>query len=293
VINNPSLNKKLILGTAQFGSSYGVANKNNQGISKKKIIKILNFCKKNKIDFLETASGYYNSEKKLGKSGVNEFKIITKVPKLNLRLGQNKLKEEINQFYLQSCHDLLNKELYALLLHNGEQLLSNKGNIIYDALLEIKKNNNIKNIGISVHNPIAIKKIIKKYKFDIVQTPFNIFDNRIYDQGIVPMLKQKNIKIHCRSIFLQGLLVMKYSKISKYLKEYLYEFFLDTKDSTENKLNLCLKHALFHREIDKFIIGIDNIHQLIHICKIIKNIIPNQYNKYKTKNLKVIDPLRW
>lgn len=293
MINNSSLNKKLILGTAQFGSSYGVANKNNRGISKKNITNILNFCKKNKIYFVETASSYYNSEKKLGESRANEFKIITKIPKLNLRLGQNKLKEEINFFFLKSCNNLLNKKLYALFLHSGEQLLSNKGDIIYNTLLKIKKDNNIKNIGISVHNPISLKKIIKKYNFDIVQTPFNIFDNRIYDQGIVRLLKKKNIKIHCRSIFLQGLLVMKYSKISKYLRKYLYDFFLDTKDTTENKLNLCLKHALFHKEIDKFIIGIDNIRQLIHICKIMKNITPRQYNKYKTKNLKVIDPLRW
>jgi aryl-alcohol dehydrogenase-like predicted oxidoreductase len=293
VINNSLLNKKLILGTAQFGSSYGVANKNNRGISKKDIINILNFCKKNQIYFLETASSYYSSEKKLGESGANEFKIITKVPKLNLRLSQNKIKEEIHYFFLKSWNSLLNKKLYALLLHSGEQLLSNKGDIIYNTLLKIKKDNNIKNIGISVHNPISLKKIIKKYKFDIVQAPFNIFDNRIYDKGIISLLKKKNVKIHCRSIFLQGLLLMKYSKISKHLRKYFYDFFLDTKDSTKNKLNLCLKHALFHKEIDKFIIGIDNVRQLIQICKIMKNIIPKQYNKYKTKNIKVIDPLRW
>jgi aryl-alcohol dehydrogenase-like predicted oxidoreductase len=293
VINHFLLKKKLVLGTAQFGSFYGVANKNNNGISKKKIIKILNFCKKNKIYHIDTARNYCNSEKKLGKSGIDEFNIITKIPKLNLRLGANKLREEINNFFLESCNNLLKKKLYGLLLHNGEQLLSNKGDIIYNSLLKIKKENNIKNIGVSVHNPVSLKKIINRYKFNIAQVPFNIFDNRIYDQKIVSLLKKRNVKIHCRSIFLQGLLLMKYSKIPKHLKKFFYTFFLNTKDSTNDKLNLCLKHALFHKEIDKFIIGIDNIYQLIQISKILENITPRRYTEYKTSNIKVIDPLRW
>jgi len=293
VINNFLLMRKLILGTAQFGSSYGIANKNKNGISKKKINKILDFSKKNKICYIETARNYQNVEKKLAESEINEFNIITKIPKLNLRLNTNKLKEEINYFFLKSRNNILKKRLYGLLLHNGEQLLSNKGNIIYNSLLRIKKANNIQNIGISVHDPMSLKKIIKQYKFDIVQVPFNIFDNRIYDQGIVSLLKKKNIKIHCRSIFLQGLLLMNYSKIPKHLQKYFSLFFLNTEDLIEKKLNSCLQHVLFHKEIDKFIIGIDNIRQLIQIINIIKNIIPRQYIEYKTNNIKVIDPLRW
>ena len=293
MINNSLLKKKLILGTAQFGSSYGIANKNKSGISKKEIIKIFNFCKRNKIYQLETARNYNNSEKKIAQLDINEFNIITKIPKLNLRLSENKLIEEINSHFFKSCNNILKKRLYALLLHNGEQLLSNKGDIIYNSLSKIKKNNNIKNIGISVHDPMSLRKILKKYKFDIVQVPFNIFDNRIYEKHIVSLLKKKNIKIHCRSIFLQGLLLMKYSKIPKHLQKYFFTFCLNTKDITENKLKLSLKHILFHKEIDKFIIGIDNLHQLVQIFKTIKNIIPSRCMKYKTNNIKVIDPLRW
>lgn len=293
MLNKISLSKKIVLGTAQFGSSYGVMNKNNFGFSKKKILKILNFCKKKKIYFLETARSYFNVEKKLGEVGVNNFKIITKIPKLDLSLDENKVEKEINFFFLKSCNNLLSKKLYALLLHNGEQLLTDKGNIIYSTLLKLKKNNKIKNIGISIHNPIFLKKIIIKYKIDIVQVPFNIFDNRIYDQGIVFLLKKKKIKIHCRSIFLQGLLLCKYLKISKHLRKYFYNFFLETKDLTSNKLNLCLQHILSHKEIDKFIIGIDDINQLMQICDIIENIIPKKHTKYKTSNIEVIDPLKW
>lgn len=293
MVNYFNFNEKLILGTAQFASNYGVANKNRYGISKKKIAEILNFCKKQKILFIETAHNYLNAEKKLGNLEINKFNIITKLPKLNLRLGKNKLYKQINSFFLNSYNNLSKKNIYGLMLHSGEQLLSNKGKLIYNALLKIKEDNNIKSIGISVHNPNCLAKIIKRYKLDIVQLPFNILDNRLYDLKIISLLKKNNIKIHCRSVFLQGLLLSRYFNVSSYLKKYLRNFFYDTGDLLDNKLKLCLRHVLSHKEIDKFVIGIDNIDQLMHICKIMKNITPNRCNKYKINNIKVIDPIKW
>ena len=41
---------KLCLGTAQFGSNYGISNKN--GIEIKYISKILKFCRAKKINFM-------------------------------------------------------------------------------------------------------------------------------------------------------------------------------------------------------------------------------------------------
>jgi aryl-alcohol dehydrogenase-like predicted oxidoreductase len=290
---NFSLNKRIILGTAQFGSLYGVANKNKASINKKDCIKILNFCKKNKIRHIETARNYNNSEKKLGESGIHNFNIITKIPKLNLRLSNFKIAKQINNYYLQSCSNLRTKKIYALLLHRGEQLLSKKGDIIYNSLLMLKKQKLVSKIGISVHDPMCLKKIIKKYQLDIVQVSFNILDNRIYNLNIVNFLKEKNVKIYCRSIFLQGLLLMKSYKIKMHLRKHLQSFFLNTADKLKNKLNLCLSHVFSHKEIDKLIIGIDNLDQLKEISKILKILTLKKYTHYQTNNLKIIDPLKW
>jgi len=43
--------KKIILGTAQFGNKYGIANKTGQ-INFPEVFKILNYLKKKKINYL-------------------------------------------------------------------------------------------------------------------------------------------------------------------------------------------------------------------------------------------------
>ena len=48
---------------------------------------------------------------------------------------------------------------------------------------------------------------------DIVQTPYNFFDRRIEYSGWINKLFQKNIEIHTRSIFLQGLLLRKKNEL--------------------------------------------------------------------------------
>ena len=70
---------KIALGTAQFGSNYGIANKSGK-INYKEAKKILKLAKKNKINTIDTAINYLDSEKILGKIGVRKFNIVTKLP---------------------------------------------------------------------------------------------------------------------------------------------------------------------------------------------------------------------
>ena len=69
--------KRLILGTAQFGMIYGLNNKKR--IPLKTIRSIINVARKNNVKFLDTASSYGDCEKVLGKIGVSDFSIISKV----------------------------------------------------------------------------------------------------------------------------------------------------------------------------------------------------------------------
>ena len=70
---------KLALGTAQFGLDYGIANESG----KIKILdakNILEFARVSKIDLIDTAIGYGDSEKVIGEIGAQEFKIVSKLP---------------------------------------------------------------------------------------------------------------------------------------------------------------------------------------------------------------------
>ena len=59
-----NLNKKIIMGGAQFGMNYGIANKNGE-ISFKNLNKILNYAIKRKVHIIDTATSYKSSLKKM------------------------------------------------------------------------------------------------------------------------------------------------------------------------------------------------------------------------------------
>ena len=70
---------KFILGTAQFGSNYGIANFDGT-VKKDDAINIIELMKKKNMKIIDTASSYHESEKRLGEIGVQGFDIISKLP---------------------------------------------------------------------------------------------------------------------------------------------------------------------------------------------------------------------
>ena len=69
---------KIVIGTAQFGMDYGISNKQGK-MPKKFVSRIIDLAKKYEIDTLDTAPAYGDSEKRLGKLGVQDFKVISKI----------------------------------------------------------------------------------------------------------------------------------------------------------------------------------------------------------------------
>ena len=54
---------QLVIGTANFNQNYGLSPVK---VKLNQIKKILNFCKKNKLEYFDTSRSYQNSEKLLG-----------------------------------------------------------------------------------------------------------------------------------------------------------------------------------------------------------------------------------
>ena len=78
---------KIVLGTANFNSLYGI---NNKKIDKSELKKIINFCIKNNIYYLDTAEAY-NNYKLIKKFNLKKFKIINKLSNLK-KIKKNNLK---------------------------------------------------------------------------------------------------------------------------------------------------------------------------------------------------------
>ena len=151
-------------------------------------------------------------------------------------------------------------------------------------------------IGVSIYSYLTLDKVLNKYKFDVVQLPFNIFDRRLLTNKYFQKIKNKEIEIHIRSIFLQGLLLRDYKKIPKYFKKWK-RIFLSWEKWCEkkniSKLQSCLNFVSSYKKIDKVIIGVADEKELIQILKCIKKISKNYPKKIFLNDIKLIDPRKW
>ena len=103
--------------------------------------------------------------------------------------------------------------------------------------------------------------------------PYNVFDNRFLDKDIINTLIENKIEIHARSIFLQGLLLMKRQKIPKKFliwNKFFHKWFNFLEEKKVDPVSICLINALSKKEFSKILIGVDNFLQFQNIISIIK-----------------------
>lgn len=191
---------RLMLGTAQFGMKYGIAN--TAGKPDKATVKaILSFACDHGVDALDTAPEYGDSEAVIGRAlrelGLREkFHIVTKVPKIPVAIDPARF---IRDSVTRSLQSLDVPVLDGVLLHSEEDFIH------YDALKALEKTGLIRHAGISL-NTAAYREKCRSIPF--LQLPCSLLDHR-FDSLFTPDSGCRFI----RSAFLQGMLLMPHSGI--------------------------------------------------------------------------------
>ena len=283
------MTKKIIIGTAQSDPNYGFSKKKN-------LIKLISFCKKKNL-YIDTALSYKNSKFYLRKLGNNYNNIITKLPYIEKDFFEVSLMNILKKIYL----NYNTKKIYSILLHDPSIIYNKKNReILFEKIKHLKKEKKIQKFGVSVYTVYELNKILKIFKPDIIQIPINIFNQSFLEKNFLKKIKRLKIEIHVRSIFLQGLLLLNFDQIPRKFKHFktikFYFNFLKKNNLTSILLNLSFINSI--KEIDKLVIGFDNIDQLKQLLKNKKKLNSIRYtkrtfSKFKSKNLKLIDPRKW
>ncbi len=278
---------KLIIGGAQIGLKYGISNRVGQW-SEDSLTAILETAYSHGINLLDTAHHYGTSEQSIGnylKSHPEEnWDVITKV------------KDNVDD--LNKSIGRLGKVPCAVLAHNCQHYCQNAD--FRESLWRMKDTLGIKKIGVSVYSKDEIENAIVVQAPDIIQLPVSALDTRFSRSGTIEELKSKDVEIHARSVFLQGLLYLSPTQIGgrfptamnsiKTLNEIAVG-----EGFTLGELSLLL--AVKHSSIDKVVIGIDSLSQLKQHLKSLNKPIPkNIYGKVEAINFKderVLNPLLW
>ncbi|MEW5801194.1 MAG: aldo/keto reductase [bacterium] len=207
---------RLVLGTAQLGFPYGVANQKGQP-STEDACGIIQAAFGAGIRIFDTAQAYGESEAVLGRCfrslGIeSQVKVISKLhPDLNCHDPSCLFKS-----VLASISRLGVDSLYGLMLHRASLLSEwNKG--LGQGLAELKKRHLLTFLGVSVYTPKEALDALAINEIDLIQAPFNIFDRRLIFAGVLDLAHQLRKQVFLRSIFLQGLILLPFEKLPKHL----------------------------------------------------------------------------
>lgn len=284
---------RLALGTVQFGLPYGIANQLGQ-VSRAEAKAMLQVALANGIHMLDTAIAYGDSEASLGELSTEGFDVVTKLPALPY--GCVDVGNWVRQQVDASLSRLGLTQVYGLLLHRSEQLLGPNGAELSKALYALRDNGQVQKLGISIYSPTELDALIPRYRFDIVQAPFNLVDQRLSKTGWMQRLKDDDVEIHTRSVFLQGLLLLPQGKMPEKFSAWSdlwcewHRWLLEKEVSA---VQACLAFPLTCPEIDRVVVGADSAAQLAQIVSAESKLLEPDLPDIHCDDENLINPANW
>lgn len=284
---------KLAIGSAQFGLSYGISNSAGK-VSNGTIRDILDYCRHNSIDLIDTAMSYGDAESRLGDCGVSPFDIITKLPRVPESVSD--VRKWVRESFFSSLKNLKVTKVYGVLMHSPGQLLEPNGSNIYRALCELRDIGLVSKIGISTYDPFECRKLAKIFQFSIIQAPLNIIDRRFYESGCIEEMAANDIEVHVRSIYLQGLLLMSEKAIPSQFKEWK-EFFSSwikwVEDSGFKQPQACLAFVNQIPGVNRVVIGVESVEQISEVNLSYPKISLGDFPVILKSSDRLINPSLW
>ena len=182
------------------------------------------------------------------------------------------------------------------MLHHPNDLLGPRGSKIAEGLVELRSSGLVSKIGISVYRPCDLDSVMRVLKLDLIQLPVNVFDRRFEKSGWLIRLASEGIEIHARSIFLQGLLLMKPDEVpdrfapwSKLIRE--WHAWSDLRDSIA--VEKCIAHVNAHQEFTRLVFGCDNLNQLKPIVQAFYRLSELAPERFACADDELINPSTW
>ena len=285
---------RLSLGSAQFGSNYGLTNRTGK-VNSSEIRNILDVSRKNGIKTIDTAYSYGDSEETLGKCGIRDFKLVSKFPNFSDKIYDL---SNLKYFISNSLDKLQLSKLHGILFHNSADLLNQDAHYINECFMKLKEEGLVSKFGVSIYNTAELERIFEKnFDIGIVQGPINIFDRRILTSGWLNELAKKDIEFHARSIFLQGLLIESAFHSKSYFRSWknkfeIYQNFVN--ESGYDSISLAINYVKSISNISNIIVGVQSTSQIEEVIKKYKKVIDIDYpSDLASEDEMLVNPSLW
>jgi aryl-alcohol dehydrogenase-like predicted oxidoreductase len=284
---------KIMLGTAQFGLDYGINNTSSKP-NQQEVNEILSKAYISGVHCLDTAEAYGNAHQVIGNFHRDNpaliFNVITKLP--------HQIDGSIDEKIEKYLKELNTAQLEGLLFHSYQTYKENEGAM--GLLDSYKRSGRVKYLGVSVYTNEQIEDVIEDAYIDMIQLPFNLFDNNNQRGEMLRKAKNKGKLIHTRSTFLQGLFFTAEKKEGEINRALLAELNYIRQLSTDSNIPLrkiSLNYCLQQPHIDNVLIGVDNLSQLDQNLSDADYSLPmdmiDKINTINIKNKTLLNPSLW
>lgn len=270
----------LVLGTAQLGGTYGIANTSGPP-SESDAIDLVRTALRHGVTHIDTARAYGTSEQRIGTAlsggGAADAHIVTKLTPLDAveeDASRKALTNLVDSSVFQSCRELRRFTLPTLLVHRASDRIRWNG-AVWKRLCALRDQGVIGALGVSAATPEEALAALDDPDVRHVQIPFNILDWRWKEAGVDVVAKRRNdVTIHGRSPLLQGLLAApnphlwpnvpaidpksilgKLTAIARHLER-------------ESLLDLSLAYARSHEWIHGVVAGFERMEQLMEAVRL-------------------------
>jgi aryl-alcohol dehydrogenase-like predicted oxidoreductase len=293
---------KLSLGTANFGLTYGIAN--NKMLSEKEAFAILEKALEVGVCRVDTARGYGDAEKVLGrffKTHGKTFDVVTKLPDGEYRSAED-VKVQVNT----SLEHLGIERIDTLLLHSFKTFERYR-EVLLPVLEQYALEGLIRRYGLSVYHPYEIETAIETarqagFRIGAAQFPLNLFDQRFLKGGYLERLRASGITLYGRSVFLQGLFFMDGASLGGHLQQATPKIkhlrsLARAYDTSVETLALLFTGSA---GVDYVVLGVDNAAQLERNAAIMANgaiealpKLKDGFDMLEISDEEIILPYRW
>jgi hypothetical protein len=167
---------------------------------------------------------------------------------------------------------------------------------LYRAMLSIKDQGMVGNVGVSIYEPTELDALWPNFPLDLIQAPFNVVDRRLATSGWLARLHDFGCEVHIRSIFLQGLLLV--DPVRRPARFGRWQLLWDEwhrwlQQRRLTPLQACMGLALSLVGVDRVLVGVDSLEHLQAILAATDTVVEMPPHALMTEDLALIDPRLW
>lgn len=289
-VSDSNLMPKLLLGAASFGSRYGIAN--TSFASESEVKEIVLEAKKLGIQGFDTAPAYGDSEQLLGTADLRGFLLYSKISgfasPVAFRANVQSVRDSVSRLGVDM--------LEGVTFHSSEAFLRNPKESL-ETIEFLTDEGLIRSWGVSVYEVDELHRVLDAAQPHYIQCPTNVLDQRFLSEAVLARVRERDVALQARSLFLQGLLLTNPHDLPPRFKAWKREVILVhdyAKTHGLSVIELCILSIGGRAEVSQTVVGVNSLKQVNELGSLNTNTVAfDDLAHLASDDEMLIDPRRW